>query len=416
MNGQTIRFTDFFNNLWIYNSDYNILTNDEKIDNNKLYYSYSKINNLTFLKNIDRELIISNINVLTIEITQSCNFRCKYCYLPKTNKTISYDLIARCIDFISEIYRSKRNLTVGFGTGEPLLEYNLIFKIVEKLRKKNINPKFTLTTNASQISHSILKFLDEHDFTLVISLDGPEDITDYNRNKKAYEYAMRAIDLIRSKFTNMNLIISCVLFGIKDLTEIKRINDFFSELEIDNLVVSFASIDDAINYIELICKTLIKNIAIGADIRNNIVEKNLISRKFQKIYDSFTNFVNYEVPYLRICFPGERVMIGLDGNLYLCEKTLHNFEIGCISKGFDLEKINLLVDEFLLSLDILGCKTCWAKHFCSRCFHSLGEHLHSYCTLEKIETLAILKLFTSLFYLSNYDINTFLMTLNSVLS
>lgn len=75
-------------------------------------------------------------------------------------------------------------LTVEFSGGEPLVNYVLIRNIVSKYRqmasKKNIELRFAIQTNAVLLTKEIVEFLVRENFSIGISIDGPEE---WSRNR-----------------------------------------------------------------------------------------------------------------------------------------------------------------------------------------------------------------------------------------
>src|SRR5699024_8598917 len=66
----------------------------------------------------------------------------------------------------------------------PLLNFDLIEKVVKFAEKQFFGNDilFTVTTNGSLLTKEIALFLQEHNFNLMISLDGAEEV--HNRSRK----------------------------------------------------------------------------------------------------------------------------------------------------------------------------------------------------------------------------------------
>jgi len=66
--------------------------------------------------------------------------------------------------------------SIGFYGGEPLLAFNVLRRTVEHVErlsgKNDRKVRYSLTTNGSLINEEILGFLDEHEFSLMLSFDG----------------------------------------------------------------------------------------------------------------------------------------------------------------------------------------------------------------------------------------------------
>ena len=135
---------------------------------------------------------------LTLEMTADCNFRCKYCiygeHYPETrkwaNEVLGFDTAKKAVDYymagVLGKYRKNPNTypTIGFYGGEPLLRFPVIRQIVEYIdREYTVFPEilYTITTNGYLLSDEIGDFMTEHNFSIIVSLDGHKENHDRNR-------------------------------------------------------------------------------------------------------------------------------------------------------------------------------------------------------------------------------------------
>jgi len=137
------------------------------------------------------EDILKNcMRTITLQVTQNCNLRCKYCVYSgsyenriHTNKRMSFETAQKAIDFLHDHSSLSAAVSIGFYGGEPLLEIDLIKKCVDYAKKifdgKDLS--FTMTTNATLLTETIMDFLVENNFYVTISFDGPQKIQDKNR-------------------------------------------------------------------------------------------------------------------------------------------------------------------------------------------------------------------------------------------
>lgn len=104
--------------------------------------------------------------ILALEITQNCNYKCKYCF--EGNNILSKSGI---LDFnVACIYLDKLPFgsQIRFFGGEPLMYFNLVKKIVKKYPQHS----YSLVTNGSLITEKIAEFLTENNFSVGLSYDG----------------------------------------------------------------------------------------------------------------------------------------------------------------------------------------------------------------------------------------------------
>lgn len=109
--------------------------------------------------------------MLTLVLTDKCNFSCSYCPQHREKKTLESEAITAFLDFLRP--RLATEVWLGFYGGEPLLAWPLIEKTVEYLRKNRKNTfHFSLTTNGSLLKKKHILFFKENRFELVLSYDG----------------------------------------------------------------------------------------------------------------------------------------------------------------------------------------------------------------------------------------------------
>ncbi|MDD4168898.1 MAG: radical SAM protein [Desulfotomaculaceae bacterium] len=138
-----------------------------------------------------RELNLSQLGLAALELnlTFNCNLTCSYCFIhqksPQDRMTLA--TAQKAIDLLMERAAFPHvNITL-FG-GEPLLEFNLIKKIVpyalDAAKKHNIALTWAITTNGTLINEDILKFFSQYKINMLLSIDGgPETHDRYRRTR-----------------------------------------------------------------------------------------------------------------------------------------------------------------------------------------------------------------------------------------
>ena len=146
------------------------------------------------------------IKALCLHIAHTCNLNCSYCFASQgkyhgERAVMSYEVGKRALDFLVENSGTRRNLEVDFFGGEPLLNWDVVKKLVEYARsiekEKGKNFRFTLTTNGMLIDDDVIEFSNREMSNVVLSLDGRKEIHDRYR----VDYAGRgSYDQIVPKF------------------------------------------------------------------------------------------------------------------------------------------------------------------------------------------------------------------------
>ncbi|MGO8751786.1 MAG: radical SAM protein [Thermoguttaceae bacterium] len=129
--------------------------------------------------------------LLTLELTHRCNLECEYCcygaHYPELRRhgqdTMTFETAVNAITD----YANHRpdDFVIGFYGGEPLLEFELLKRIVlfcETLDDSVVaTPRFNVTTNGTLLTDEVIHFLVGHRFNVTISLDGPKHVHDRYR-------------------------------------------------------------------------------------------------------------------------------------------------------------------------------------------------------------------------------------------
>lgn len=155
-----------------------------------------------------------HITRLTLNVTQACNLRCKYCYaeyglygqrIPAQEMEEFLNTLTAVVKYYHTIDR------VQFFGGEPLLAPDKIYVATEffelATKKKLITklPRFSVVTNGVFLTKpEILSFLREKQFHVTVSCDGPPEITNILRpssnakQKSTYELLRDGLNAAKS--------------------------------------------------------------------------------------------------------------------------------------------------------------------------------------------------------------------------
>ena len=117
--------------------------------------------------NYTAALVSRHTNNVTFQVTQNCNFKCRYCSYAcdnfdrkHNNKNMTWEIAKKSLDFIYENSRDSKFIDLGFYGGEPLLNYTIIKECVTYIKRlvENKPILFSLTTNATVLSKEQLDF------------------------------------------------------------------------------------------------------------------------------------------------------------------------------------------------------------------------------------------------------------------
>jgi uncharacterized protein len=146
------------------------------------------------------------VKALCLHIAHDCNLACKYCFAEEgeyhgRRALMSFEVGKKALDFLIANSGNRRNLEVDFFGGEPLMNWEVVKKLVEYGRSQekihNKNFRFTLTTNGVLLDDEIMEYCNREMSNVVLSLDGRREVNDRMR---PFRKGAGSYDLIVPKF------------------------------------------------------------------------------------------------------------------------------------------------------------------------------------------------------------------------
>ena len=127
------------------------------------------------------------IKALCLHVAHTCNLTCSYCFASQgkyqgERALMSFEVGKQALDFLIAHSGSRRNLEVDFFGGEPLMNWDVVKRLVaygreqEKIHNKKF--RFTLTTNGVLLDDEVIEFANREMHNVVLSLDGRKEIHD----------------------------------------------------------------------------------------------------------------------------------------------------------------------------------------------------------------------------------------------
>ena len=162
---------------------------------------------------VKNKKILSSVNNIYIDISMTCNLRCKYCNIVKLQKyreILTFDKFKVAFKNID----SQKNYNITFYGGEPLIFLKELVLMIELLKK--INPKniISVFTNGTLANETVVKLAKSGVINLIISLDGERTENDMNRKYKGLGKSVygEVTDNLKKyslfEYSNVNVVIS----------------------------------------------------------------------------------------------------------------------------------------------------------------------------------------------------------------
>ncbi|MBO7150396.1 MAG: PqqD family peptide modification chaperone, partial [Clostridia bacterium] len=127
------------------------------------------------------------IKAMCLHVAHTCNLNCSYCFASQgkyqgERALMSFEVGKRAFDFLIENSGTRRNLEVDFFGGEPLMNWDVVKRLVAYARsvekEKGKNFRFTFTTNGLLVDDDVIEFSNQEMSNVVLSLDGRREVHD----------------------------------------------------------------------------------------------------------------------------------------------------------------------------------------------------------------------------------------------
>lgn len=331
------------------------------------------------------------IKALCLHVAHTCNLNCSYCFASQGNfhgdrALMSYEVGKQALDFLVANSGSRHNLEVDFFGGEPLMNWDVVKRLVEYARsiekEAGKNFRFTLTTNGVLIDDDVIEFSNKEMSNVVLSLDGREWVhdkyrVDYNGRgswarivPKFQKFVEARGDLdyyMRGTFTHNNP---------DFMNDIETMLDLgFDKLSMEPVV---AAPDDP-------CALTEEDKAIVGEqyekLALRMLEREREGNPFT-FYHYMLDLTGGPCIYKRIsgCGSGTEYMAVTPwGDLYPCHQFVGD-EKFCLGNVWDGVKNDALREDFRACnvYQRPDCKDCWAKLYCSggcaaNAYHATGS-------------------------------------------
>ncbi|MDD2829412.1 MAG: radical SAM protein [Sulfuricurvum sp.] len=308
---------------------------------------------------------------LTLSLTHACQLRCNYCYAgEKIDKRMNEETAMRAIDFAFE-YPSQE-MILGFFGGEPLLEWDLLQKSVERVEEKAKNTNTyltkTLTTNGLLLDEAKALWLSQHGFHIALSLDGNEKMHSTHRvfanQASSFEHTFSALNIIKKYFDSNHFTIITVVTpqnvhhlyeSVVELVEQHGVNHFTLS---PNLYTTWDEGETL--WQEQYAR--IGEYVISSYEKGTPISVSFIDRKIEATLNE----------HCRVCSFGEmEIAVAPSGNIYPCERLIGDDSgavlLGNVHGGFDIPKRQEILRARGCAYS--ECETCEIQ---TRCQNSCG--------------------------------------------
>jgi uncharacterized protein len=328
------------------------------------------------------------LQTVVLNLTNQCNLACQYCYEFGEDKVatpdgkpkfMDFETAKASVDFLLNQSSGRQAVHITFFGGETLMNFPLLQRVVgyanEQAAARGRDVDFSLTTNATLLTPTIIRFLSENRIGVTVSMDGPAELHDklrvFANGKGSYDIIVPKVRaLIENHRTRPIAARVTLTAGVTDVVRIYR----HLKQDLGFHEVGFAPVTTAANRLysinekgmdgvfEQFCMLAEEWLAFA--LRGELHGFSNVSDTISELYQG----VNKSHP----CGAGLGLMgVGPSGDIAPCHRFVDSdtHSLGNISTGIDREKQK----DFLNRGHIGGksaCQQCWARPLCAGgCHH-----------------------------------------------
>ena len=331
------------------------------------------------------------VKALCLHVAHTCNLNCAYCFAGQgeyqgERGLMSYEVGKQALDFLIENSKGRRNLEVDFFGGEPLMNFDVVKRLVAYAREREKecgkNFRFTLTTNGVLIDDDVIDFSNREMSNVVLSLDGRKEIHDRYR----VDYAGKGSwDRIVPKFQKLVEARGNKNYYMRG-TFTHANPDFLKDIEVMlDLGFTELSMEPVVCAPDAPSALTAEDLPIVLEQYEKLAEKMLKAHRAGKPFTFYHYMIDLKggpCIYKRVsgCGSGTEYMaVTPSGELYPCHQFVgeERFKLGDVWQGVT----NTEIREEFAACNVYSrpeCRDCWAKLYCAggcaaNAYHATGS-------------------------------------------
>lgn len=319
---------------------------------------------------------IPSLTDVSLDMSGSCNLGCVYCFENDINSRIgpmADETAMATLDFVFNKTAGSPRVALHFGSGEPLMRFDLLQKIVaEADRRAEASGQaisYELTTNATLVTTQIARFLRDHPFNVRVSCDGPPTLHNsfrpYVGGQNSYPAVERGLKLLLEYLPD-RLTVNSVLSGGTKLSELWQWAKQMG-LRHYHVIKVGAYSDHNINLRESELRRFRLELLAVCDDMFDDLEAGRVPIDYQPITKVVRRLMIPE-PITRFCgVAGSYLGVASNGAVYPCFRHLgvKQYDLGDVRNGVDDQKRQSFLGQEAADVDSRPvCQDCWARYLC----------------------------------------------------
>jgi uncharacterized protein len=304
-----------------------------------------------------------------IHVTDRCNLRCAYCYLPHISEDMTLETGRAAVDatFRSALAHGFETVKLKYAGGEPLLRFPLILELhqyAQQLAAENdLELDGVVLSNGTLLTEEIITNLQSLNLRLMISLDGMGDWHDTQRpyagGRGTFKDVAEAVELALDHALVPHISITVSGRNAEGLPEIIA---WVLERDLPFSANFYRQNDLSVTHTDL--KLEEEKIIAGMLMAFDVIEDNLPEHS---LLASLTDRANLAVPHERTCSVGQDYLVfDQNGRVAKCQMKMneavadiHTEDPLQLIRGDQIGVQNISVGEKE------GCRDCDWKFWCA---------------------------------------------------
>ena len=329
-------------------------------------------------------LVQAKTNKVQLALAESCNLRCRYCYVHRDTKwhharerIMPWEIARKAVDFLVKRAGNADGLSITFFGGEPLLNKDVMHKVIAytEARRGELGKKeptyYSLTTNGTLMSLDVIRQIKRYNFGLMLSMDGPPEVHDgvriFINNRGSWAATARGAKFLMKHRKQVS--VRCTLTNrcLEKTRIVRFLEDFGFYRTRMSVAMGQAHLkgpyDIGPEELEVIEK------------EDRILEERYIAAIRAGDWDNH-RWARYEQAIMDIREPQRQsfrcgvgrgtTIVDAKGDLYPCHRYLgmEKYRLGDVEKGVDPDLFAGYLEQFFAVRRRL-CSDCWANTLCN---------------------------------------------------
>jgi uncharacterized protein len=319
---------------------------------------------------------VPQVSDVSFDMSGACNMGCAYCFEDAIKSRIgpmSEETAAASLDFVFEKTAAAPRIALHFGSGEPLIRFDLLKKIVAQANARAAalgkTMAYDLTTNATLVTEEIAAFLHDNPFSVRVSCDGPAPLHNRFRpmrgGQPSYDAVVRGLRILLAHMPD-RVTVNSVLCEDSRLAEIwhwaRKLGILhFHVIKVGtnegrDIALQAAELAAFRSDLEMICDDMLADLRAGRT-----------PLDYQPITKVVRRLMIPE-PITRFCgVAGSYLGIASNGQVYPCFRHLglEEYRFGDVRTGIDDAKRQGFLGHEAADVDSRPvCRDCWARYLC----------------------------------------------------